>query len=537
MKQMPFMIGGGPPQINIKPLLHAQPKGKPKPDPPKIVPPTAEMFAVKKESKTPFERELDMKAIEIKTQKKLTQEQQKLQKYKEDSISILKQLQESGNIVISDIMTDAKPESRKNEQKQRVIIDIAKGSPKPTLEDEEEILITQEEEQQIKEMVSDLNQKAFYGKHLRKVKEVDCGNDEALRRLSPRSREIALVKRTIAASFEATKEPPVTTTDFYRIGKMLGRGAFGKVNLAMHKLVRKLVAIKSLNKECLTDEVQKQKLMKEVSLLLKLRHNHVVKIYETIETEKHIIIVMELCAGGDLLNYVRKRRRLKEPYAKVIFKQIVDGLCYIHSKFIAHRDIKLDNILLDGKGNVKIADFGVSKQCQKGQLRMTEQCGTPAYIAPEILKDKGYTFSVDLWSAGVVLFAMLYGTVPFKANNMEELHKLIVKGKYVLKDDISIEARNLLRGLLEVNPEKRLTIKQIYRHKWFEDLDPTLQLFNDQERDMIRKEYTYNDPRRYNRNENEEPVDCFTEHNLESVYNSLKNVTSKSIILAPFNST
>lgn len=277
--------------------------------------------------------------------------------------------------------------------------------------------------------------------------------------------------------------------------------------------------------------------MKEVSLLLKLRHNHVVKIYETIETDKHIIIVMELCAGGDLLNYVRKRRRLKEPYAKVIFKQIIDGLCYIHSKFIAHRDIKLDNILLDGKGNVKIADFGVSKQCQKGQLRMTEQCGTPAYIAPEILKDKGYTFSVDLWSAGVVLFAMLYGTVPFKANNMEELHKLIVKGKYVLKDDISIEARNLLRGLLEVNPEKRLTIKQIYRHKWFADLDPHLQLFNDQERDMIRKEYTYNDPRRYNRNENEEPVDCFTEHNLESVYNSLKNVTSKSIILAPFNST
>lgn len=123
----------------------------------------------------------------------------------------------------------------------------------------------------------------------------------------------------------------MTTLDFYRIGKMLGRGAFGKVNLAMHKLVRKLVAIKALNKECLNDEAQKSKLMKEVALLLKIRHNHVVKMYETIETEKHIIIVMELCAGGDLLNYVRKRRKLKEPYAKVIFKQIIDGLCYIHS--------------------------------------------------------------------------------------------------------------------------------------------------------------------------------------------------------------
>lgn len=220
-------------------------------------------------------------------------------------------------------------------------------------------MLTQEDERKIKEVVSDIDYKAFYGKVLKKTEKIE--KDEDLKNLSPRSREIARVMKFVEKSFKETGEPPVTTTDFYRIGKMLGRGAFGKVNLAMHKLVRKLVAIKSLNKECLTDEAQKSKLMKEVALLLKLRHNHVVKIYETIETEKHIIIVMELCAGGDLLNYVRKRRKLKEPYAKVIFKQIIDGLCYIHSKYIAHRDIKLDNILLDGKGNVKIADFGVSK--------------------------------------------------------------------------------------------------------------------------------------------------------------------------------
>jgi len=129
----------------------------------------------------------------------------------------------------------------------------------------------------------------------------------------------------------------------------------------MHKFAKKLVALKSLNKECLTDEVQKQKLMKEVNLLLKLRHNNIVKIYETIETEKHLIIIMELCAGGDLLSYVRKRRRLKEPFAKNIFKQIIDGLRYIHENLVCHRDIKLDNILLDTKGTIKIADFGVSK--------------------------------------------------------------------------------------------------------------------------------------------------------------------------------
>ena len=191
---------------------------------------------------------------------------------------------------------------------------------------------------------------------------------------------------------------------------------------------------------------------------------------------------------------------------------------------------------LEGKGNVKIADFGVSRQINEGQM-MREQCGTPAYIAPEIIRNKGYGLNVDLWSAGVVLFAMLYGTVPFKAQSMEELHDLILKGKYLLKEDISVEARDLLRGLLEIDPKKRLTIRQIYKHPWLRNMDMSVQLFNDEERELIKKEYTYNDQSRYNRNENEEPVDCFTEHNFESQYSTLKNHSSKSVILAPFNST
>ena len=134
---------------------------------------------------------------------------------------------------------------------------------------------------------------------------------------------------------------------------------------------------------------------------------------------KHLVYVMEICAGGDLLNYVRKRRRLKESYAKLIFKQLVEGLAHIHSKNILHWDIKLDNILLDGHGKIKIADFGVSRFVRSPNEKMTEQCGTPAYIAPEILRDKGYYgFQADIWSAGVVLYAMLYGNVPFKGNSM-----------------------------------------------------------------------------------------------------------------------
>jgi|LauGreDrversion4_2_1035121.scaffolds.fasta_scaffold29774_2 serine/threonine protein kinase len=172
--------------------------------------------------------------------------------------------------------------------------------------------------------------------------------------------------------------------------------------------------------------------MQEFAILKQSNHQSVVRLYDSFETNKHICFVMELCAGGDLLTYVRKRRKLTEEVAKYFFKQLIEGLAYLHhSKLIVHRDIKLDNILLDANGKIKIADFGVSRQVLSEAERMTEQCGTPAYIAPEILRDKGYEgFKVDVWSAGVCLFAMLIGTVPFKAASMHELHMLIINGKY-----------------------------------------------------------------------------------------------------------
>ena len=152
--------------------------------------------------------------------------------------------------------------------------------------------------------------------------------------------------------------------------------------------------------------------------------------------------------------------------AKSVFKQLIEGIQYCHSKSILHRDIKLDNILLSSNGEIKICDFGVSKLV-KGDEKMTEQCGTPAYIAPEILLDRGYQgFGIDIWSAGVVLYAMLYGTVPFKANNMSELQKMILKAKYSLQDCISKEARDMLRCLLEKDPAKRISVTNILKHPW-----------------------------------------------------------------------
>jgi len=144
--------------------------------------------------------------------------------------------------------------------------------------------------------------------------------EQDMKHLSPRSKEMALISTVIKESFLKQQEAPVTTTDFYRAGKMLGKGAFGKVSLGMHKLTRKLVAIKSINKEYLSEEKQKNKVMHEVGILLRMRHPSVVKLFETFETGRHILLVMELCAGGDLLNYVRKRKKLDENCAKVLFK-------------------------------------------------------------------------------------------------------------------------------------------------------------------------------------------------------------------------
>lgn len=137
------------------------------------------------------------------------------------------------------------------------------------------------------------------------------------------------------------------------------------------------------------DDYQRKKVLQEVFLLQKVRHNNVIRLLEVFESPKHLLMVMEYAGGGDLLQYVKKRRRLDEEESKRIFRQVVNGLAHCHCRSVLHRDIKLDNILLDNDGEIKICDFGVSRVIQRNQ-RITEQCGTPAYIAPEIISDAGY---------------------------------------------------------------------------------------------------------------------------------------------------
>ena len=353
------------------------------------------------------------------------------------------------------------------------------------------------------------------------------------------NRDMEIISNYIKNYFLKYNKYPSTKITFYKYGRLLGKGAFGKVNLSLHVLTGRLVAIKSINKTKLINEKQKRKIMLETSIMKTLsKSNNVVKIFETYETKKHYCIVMEYICAGDLLSYIKKRGKLTEQVAKFIFKQIVLSLQYIHSNNIVHRDIKLDNILIDLDNNIKICDFGVSRIIKKGDI-ILEQCGTPAYIAPEILLNGGYEgYAVDIWSAGVVLYAMLSGTVPFKGNNIDELHDLIIKGEYKPIKDISHEASHLIRCILEVNPKKRINTKDILVHPWLINDDSnflkTKNLFTNAEYILLAKSNVdYRDI-----SNKDDMMEIFDMKNIDTNdENQNKNIKTKSYILAPFNSS
>ena len=353
------------------------------------------------------------------------------------------------------------------------------------------------------------------------------------------NRDMEIISNYIKNYYKKNNKYPTTKIKFYKYGRLLGKGAFGKVNLCLHVLTGRLVAIKSINKEKIINDRQKQKIRLETKIMKRLsKSNNIVKIFETYETKKHICIVMEYICAGDLLNYIKKRNKLQEPVAKFIFKQIILALKFIHENNIVHRDIKLDNILIDLDNNIKICDFGVSKIINKGDI-MLEQCGTPAYIAPEILLNKGYEgFGVDVWSAGVVLYAMLSGTVPFKGNDIKELHNLITTGNYPKIKDISKEASHLISSIFEVDPTKRITTEDILNHPWLIDVDLNFwknkNLFTNAEYVLLAKSNVD-----YRNIENKEDmIENFDIRNIDTVDENInKNIRTKSIILAPFNTS
>ena len=362
----------------------------------------------------------------------------------------------------------------------------------------------------------------------------------------------------IQTFYSKNKSYPETKINFYLYGRRIGQGAFGKVNLGLNVLTGRVVAIKSFK----TTPIEKfkhkmKKIQYETELMKRFNHKNITKILEVFNDEEYMLIIMEYINGGNLFSFVKKRRKLSEKMAKFLFRQIILGIQHIHSKNVVHRDIKLENILIDFDNNVKICDFGIGKVLENEDELLYDKCGTPMYMAPEIIlanDDNGYKgFPVDIWSSGITLYIMLSGSLPFniknKNNNKEDmaLNSLKDKNNIFLQnqiinvkpkeiENISIEAKNLLKGLLNKNPSKRLTCSQILNHPWLKHSNnnmDSLNLFTKAELTMMSK--TYID---YRKGELEDLKENFTLSNLRNDEIKLeeKNVTTKSTILDPFNS-
>ena len=365
------------------------------------------------------------------------------------------------------------------------------------------------------------------------------------------SQESENLSKYIKEYYKSHFSYPPTDISFYKFGRMIGRGAFGKVNIGLNILTGRIVAIKSFNKQNISNEKAKKKIIYETNLMRGLYHPSVTKILETFETDKYMLIIMEYISGGNLQNFVKKRRKLCEKTARILYRQLIQGIKYIHSKGIVHRDIKLENILLDLNNIVKICDFGVGKLTQKGQ-KLSDQCGTPVYMAPEIIKGDGYEgFPVDVWSSGVALYIMLSGNIPFNRDKTHDLQSAILNLPYKKIDDISDNANDLLNNILEKDPNKRFTPDQILEHPWMNEKSGNDDDCSDYNYDLeiknVNKYHLFTNAESillakthidYRKAPKKDLAENFTIKNLYTIEDKKnnKNIETKSIILAPYNS-
>ncbi|XP_035669939.1 MAP/microtubule affinity-regulating kinase 3-like isoform X14 [Branchiostoma floridae] len=240
----------------------------------------------------------------------------------------------------------------------------------------------------------------------------------------------------------------------YRLLKTIGKGNFAKVKLARHVPTGKEVAIKIIDKTQLNPS-SLQKLFREVRIMKMLNHPNIVKLFEVIETEKTLYLVMEYASGGEVFDYLVAHGRMKEKEARAKFRQIVSAVQYCHQKRVVHRDLKAENLLLDADMNIKIADFGFSNEFTPGN-KLDTFCGSPPYAAPELFQGKKYDGpEVDVWSLGVILYTLVSGSLPFDGQNLKELRERVLRGKYRIPFYMSTDCENLLKRFLVLNPLKR----------------------------------------------------------------------------------
>ncbi|XP_034448819.1 serine/threonine-protein kinase BRSK2-like isoform X4 [Hippoglossus hippoglossus] len=253
----------------------------------------------------------------------------------------------------------------------------------------------------------------------------------------------------------------------YRLEKTLGKGQTGLVKLGVHCITGQKVAIKIVNREKLSESVL-MKVEREIAILKLIEHPHVLKLHDVYENNKYLYLVLEHVSGGELFDYLVKKGRLTPKEARKFFRQIISALDFCHNHSICHRDLKPENLLLDEKNNIRIADFGMAS-LQVGDSLLETSCGSPHYACPEVIRGEKYDGRrADVWSCGVILFALLVGALPFDHDNLRQLLEKVKSGVFHMPHFIPPDCQALLKGMIEVNPDKRLTLEAIQKHAWYQ---------------------------------------------------------------------
>ncbi|PKU63013.1 CBL-interacting protein kinase 32 isoform X1 [Dendrobium catenatum] len=256
----------------------------------------------------------------------------------------------------------------------------------------------------------------------------------------------------------------------YELGRTIGEGTFAKVRFARNSETGEPVAIKILDKEKILKHKLVEQIKREIATMKLIKHPNVVRLHEVMGSKSKIFIVLEYVTGGELFDKIVNHGRMREDEARRYFQQLINAVDFCHSRGVFHRDLKPENLLLDVAGNLKVSDFGLSALSQQvrddGLLHTT--CGTPNYVAPEVLNDRGYDGdSADLWSCGVILFVLLAGYLPFDDDNIMNLYKKIGTGDFTFPSWLSYGAKRLISRILDPNPMTRITIPGILKDEWF----------------------------------------------------------------------
>ncbi|XXG50708.1 hypothetical protein AAC387_Pa02g4656 [Persea americana] len=256
----------------------------------------------------------------------------------------------------------------------------------------------------------------------------------------------------------------------YEVGRTIGEGTFAKVKFARNSETQEPVALKILDREKVLKHKMVEQISREIATMKLIKHPNVVQLYEVMGSKTKIFIVLEFITGGELFDKIVNDGRMREDEARRYFHQLINAVDYCHSRGVYHRDLKPENLLLDVCGNLKISDFGLSALSQQmkddGLLHTT--CGTPNYVAPEVLNDRGYDgATADLWSCGVILFVLLAGYLPFDDSNLMNLYKKISAAEFTCPSWLSFGARKFLTRILDPTPMTRITIPEILEDEWF----------------------------------------------------------------------